>query len=178
MRLYEMKRSVLIVTALALLGSVVAGCKTTEKNYRDAYEMARARTEENGGIDSTIYSRFRPQGKGSTVAVGNDSLTFTTVTIGYTENCGATPETLGRYDVVVAQFKQIFNAKAMRSRLIDNGYENAMIVHTREPLYYVIAVPCATPAEALEALRRVESDSRLSLRQPFPWVLRPAHLVR
>ncbi|MDE6176056.1 MAG: SPOR domain-containing protein [Paramuribaculum sp.] len=180
MKLYNTlwMRTLPLLLAAAAAVSGMTSCKTTEQNYKSAYEVAKARQNDNGGLDSTVYSRLRPQGKGAAMAVGSDSLAFNTVTIGYTADCGASAETVKRYNIVVGQFKQIFNAKAMRKRLIDQGYEGAMVVHTREPLYYVIASSCATPEEALAELRRVGDDGRLKLKEPFPWVLRPSHLAR
>ena len=68
----------------------------------------------------------------------------------------------------------MFNARQMRQRLIDSGYESAMIVNTREPLYYVIAVTAATPEEALAAWQRVTADKNIVLRSPLPFILQPA----
>ena len=66
----------------------------------------------------------------------------------------------------------------MRERLQANGYPEAFILHTREPLYYVATATCSTAQEALEQLRRVEADSSLVLRAPLPFVLQPAHMAR
>lgn len=163
---------------VAIIGSaLLVGCKTTEKNYRTAYELAKEKQEETGGVDSTIYAKMRPQGHSAVVMAGNDSLEIHTVTIGFTKDCGATVATVKKYNVVVGQFKQIFNAKEMRQRLINNGYEGAMVLHTREPLYYVVAQSCETPEEALAAVKKIANDKNIVVRSPFPWVLRPSHLA-
>lgn len=167
-----------IIAAVVVLLTALAACKPTEQNYRNAYEAARLKQDQSGGLDSTIYSRLRPQGDGAKLVAGSDTLTMHTITIGYPEDAGASATTLHRYNVVVGQFKQIFNARAMRQRLINDGYEGAMILQTREPLYYVVAESCVTPEGAAEAIRRVGSDSRLTIRTPFPWILRPAHMAR
>ncbi|MCM1110541.1 MAG: SPOR domain-containing protein [Clostridium sp.] len=171
-----MKRILIPIAAAALI--LGAGCKPSEKHYRAAYEAARQKQEETGGIDSTIYSAMRPQGRGSIVIAGADTLTVQTVAIGYPKDSGADASTVLRYNIVVGQFKQIFNARQMRQRLIGAGYEGALVVNTREPLYYVVAVSCATPEEAAAALKRISGDKSLTLREPFPWVLTPAHLRR
>lgn len=161
---------------MAVAALLTTGCKTSESNYRAAYEIAKGRQES--AVDSTIYSRYRPQGKGAKLVAGADSLTMFTLAVGYTADGGADASTLKRYNVVVGQFKQIFNAREMRKRLIGQGYEGAMIVHNREPLYYVIAESCDTPEQAAAAIARLRADSNIVLREPFPWVLRPAHLAR
>lgn len=163
------------ITALALLA--IVSCKTNENNYRAAYEAAVAQRQESSGIDSTIYSRIRNSARQSSLTVGTDSLPLRTEYIGYPKDGGSSRENVGRYCVVVGQFKQIFNAKAMRDRLITDGY-HAMIVNTREPLYYVVAASCTTAAEAAREYSRVSHDSKLVLRSPLPFILQPAHLAR
>ena len=85
---------------------------------------------------------------------------------------------LKRYNVAVGQFKQKFNAREMRARLQANGYPDAFIIHTREPLYYVCTATCQTPQEAATALEKVKTDKSIVLRSPLPFILRPAHLAR
>lgn len=163
----------LILTALLLI--VAVSCKTSEENYRAAYEAAVEHRQESSGLDSTIYGRIRNSATRSALNVGGDSLPLRAEYIGYTEGGGSSRENVKRYNIVVGQFRQVFNAKQMRQRLIDDGYDSAMIVNTREPLYYVISQTVATPEEALAAWRRVKNDTSIVLRSPLPFVLRPAH---
>ncbi|MCM1076414.1 MAG: SPOR domain-containing protein [Bacteroides sp.] len=163
---------------LLLLGLTMVACKTNENNYRQAYEAAVAKNRESSGIDSTIYAKIRNSAKVSELKVGTDSMPMRTEYIGYTENGGASRETIGRYNVVVGQFKQVFNAREMRSRLQSSGYGSAFIIHTREPLYYVCTEACQTPEEAMKAFMRVKEDKSIVLRDPMPFILRPAHLAR
>lgn len=166
-----------IFTALLAVVAILTGCKTNESNYRAAYEAAVNHHEENSGVDSTIYARIRNQAHMSDLVVDGDSLPLRTEYIGYTDGGGASRETIKRYNVVVGQFKQVFNAKAMRDRLVEHGYE-AVIVNTREPLYYVVAATCADPQEAASVMKRVKGDKSLVLKSPLPFILQPAHLAR
>lgn len=170
-----MKRLPLIIASLLLL---LTGCKTNEANYKAAYEAAVVKQKESADIDSTIYGAIRRQARMATLAVGADSLPLRTEPLGYTENGGASRETLHRYNIVVGQFKQVFNARQMRERLMNGGYTDAIIVHTREPLFYVVAASVNTPEEALEVFRRVKADKSIVLRDPLPFVARPSHLAR
>lgn len=171
-----MKRLLFPIAAFVAAG-VFTSCKTTEKNYRAAYEVAAAHAREKTGLDSTIYAKIRNDARRNDLIVGTDTLPMQTEYIGYTENGGADRANIQTYNVVVGKFKQIFNAREMRKRLLDQGYE-AMIVHTREPLYYVLTATCSTAAEALEQYKRVLADTSLVLRPPLPFILRPAHLAR
>lgn len=161
---------------LAVLALV--GCKTNENNYRQAYEAAVAQRNDESGVDSTIYAKIRNSARTSDLVVGNDSMPMRAEYIGYTENGGASRETVKKYNVVVGQFKQVFNARQMRQRLIAAGYDSTFIVHTREPLYYVVTATCSTPEEAFKAFQKVKSDKDLVLRAPVPFILRPAHFAR
>ncbi len=173
-----MKHFNLIWIVAVAMGFSAVGCKTTEQNYRNAYEVAKEKFDNDGGLDSTIFNKFRPQGPGVQLVAGTDTMSMHTLPVGMPEGGGATRENLKKYCVVVAQFKQIFNAKAMRERLVNDGYTDAMIVNTKEPLYYVIAGSVSTPEEAAAVIKRVTEDKSLVIREPFPWVLRPAHLAR
>lgn len=165
----------LIIISAVLAGMAVTSCKTTEENYRKAYEVAAEQKRENAGIDSTIYGRIRNSATTSRLVVGTDSLPMRKEYIGYTDGGGSSRDNVKRYNIVVGQFRQIFNAKQMRQRLIDGGYDSAMIVHTREPMYYVITSSVSTPEEALAAWQRVNNDKNIVLRAPLPFVLSPAH---
>lgn len=154
--------------------ALFSACKTTEENYRKAYEAAAIQQRESSGVDSTIYGRIRNSAVRSMLTVGTDSLPLRKEYVGYTDGGGSSRDNVLRYCVVVGQFRQVFNARQMRQRLIDNGYPEAMIVHTREPLYYVVAASVSTPEEALQAWRRVTSDKNLVLRDPMPFILTPA----
>lgn len=173
-----MKRFVIALAAMAAL----AACKTTEANYRSAYETtvehqkAQAAADAEAGIpvkSLTQYGRPKPM-----VTQSGDTLMLLTEPVALTPEGGATHETLRRYNVVVGQFRQIFNAKAMLARLREGAYPDAIILNTRLPLYYVITNSVATQAEAVKALRNVEADTTLRLASPLPFVLRPAHLAR
>ncbi|MDE5751098.1 MAG: hypothetical protein K2H88_00495 [Duncaniella sp.] len=173
-------KRILPLSAMAFLCacSLFTGCKTTEANYRQAYEAAVTHREESTGLDSTIYSRIRNSARTSCLVVGADSLPVRTEYIGITKDGGLEKNDLRRYSVVVGQFKQIFNARQMRERLVGSGYTGTFIVQTREPLYYVAVATSDTPADILAEWKRVTTDDGLVLRAPLPFVLVPAHLAR
>jgi len=158
-----------------LIAIAVTSCKTSEENYRRAYEAAAEQRRESTGLDSTIYSRIRNSAVSSYLVVNGDSMPMRREYIGYTDGGGSSRENVKRYNVVVGRFRQVFNAKQMRQRLIDGGYDSAMIVHTREPLYYVISATASTPEATLEAWRKVTGDKNLILKSPLPFILSPAH---
>lgn len=168
-----MKKTCLIAAAAALL---LTGCKTTEANYRAAYEIAKEkqlRAEEDGS--GVQLQQFEAPKETTVEGVKLDMLTEP---VGFVADCGLTRQTIQKYNVVVGRFRQLFNAKQMRLRLKDAGYENAAFVSSRDAGYYVIAETCATPSDAAKGIERVKADTTLTLRAPLPFILRPAHLAR
>lgn len=164
----------IILTLIAF--TLLTGCKTTEANYRAAYETAKERTN-TGGLDSTVYALIRQEARPGMLKVGNDTMPLATQYVKSTSIDGVA-KPLDRYNIVVAQFKQLFNAKSMVGRLKDAGYVDASIAETKEPLYYVIASSHGDAASALRGLEAIKSQPPLPLRDPFPWVLQPASLAR
>lgn len=170
-----MKKLCFCIAGIAALA--LAGCKTTEANYRAAYETAKERSQ-TGDLDSTVYARIRREARPSTVKVGNDTLPLVTQYVKLTAEGASAGAPLRRYNLVVAQFKQIFNARSMKKRLVDAGYPEALIVETKEPLYYVVAESYDNAAAALGGLNTVKAAPPLPMRDPFPWILQPASFAR
>lgn len=165
-----MKHSHIYVLLIVLLLSAFTACRTTEENYRQAYEKAIER--DQAGLDSTIYNNIRRAARPAQVVVDGDTVNMRREYVRVTENEGTTPENLKMFSVVAGQFKQVFHARSMRNRIIDRGYTEAFIVETREPLYYVVALSSDTLAEARQVLDQLSVDPPFTLREPCPWILR------
>ncbi len=168
--------TICLITILTV--GILAGCRPSEKHYRAVYESTLARRDSVRAVEQTIYGKYRNRVGQTMMTVGPDTLWIATEPIGYTEGLGGNDSTVSRFNVVVGRFKQLFNAKEMRKRLLENGYPEAMVFQNREPLYYVIARTESSPVAALQALRDVEADTTLHMREPLPYILRPAHLAR
>lgn len=163
----------LVLTVAIVLG--VASCRTTEENYRAAYQKALAGREDATPIDSTIYGKVRRQMRTTLLMVGSDTLELRTMFVNPTPDDNEQPTTIpATYGVVVGQFKTLFNARSMRKRLADAGYEQASIVNTAEPYYYVVASWHPTGADAAQGVERVRKDLPVALREPLPFVLQVA----
>lgn len=168
-------KKLLLMLAVAVVA--LAGCKTNEANYRAAYEKAKEKRTETG--DSTITAKLRNELTPKDMAFEGVTLPVRTEPLRAIapENDAPVPE-LKRYCVVVAQFRQMFNARSMRTRLAEAGYEGAIVVSNRQNDFYVCAATTAVPAEAAEVLSRLRQDKSIVFHEPFPYVLRPAQLVR
>lgn len=167
-----MKHSLLILAAAAAL---LAGCKTNEANYRAAYETAvnqREARESDGSVASAQLQKYnapRPQvtPEGDTILVRIERVRPTKI------DAVATSGQLQQYNIVVGQFRQLFNARAMLERLVAGGYPGAFVVQTGEPVYYVVAMSLDNSAATTAALRKVQADESMKLREPLPFILSP-----
>lgn len=159
----------LIAPVLAMM--LMSGCKTSEDNYRAAYEVAWQHQQD--GVDDDTYSLMKAEEMPQAVTVGADTLRMKTEIVAlYVDKQSGAGEKMYPYNVVVGQFRQVFNAKAMRDRLKSYGY-SPYIVATREPVYYVIASGCRGKDEAAALIKRMEDDEKVVMKMPFPWVLVP-----
>lgn len=169
-----MKKILFFVTLIAALATT--GCRTTEANYRSAYETAKAGREQATPVDSTIYGKVRREMHTTMLVAGGDTVQLRTMHVSPTPDAdGAKPVPIpAAYGVVAGQFKTLFNARSLRDRLRDNGFADASIVNTAEPYYYVVASWHADGAAAAAAMRALEKDPPVALREPLPFVLKPA----
>ena len=168
MKLY----GIMAMTVLAAI--LIPSCKTTEKNYRTAYERTMAAQDTTHlDFDQTIYGRYRRDMRTSEAVIGGDTVA-TRIQRVYITPGDSVPGKLKNYNLVVGQFKQLFNASSMRQRLRDKGYTDAFVVQTAEPYYYVVAQDYDDQAQAAAALKRLRANPPFRLRDPLPFLLRPA----
>ncbi|MDE5685779.1 MAG: hypothetical protein K2I26_04390 [Paramuribaculum sp.] len=170
-----MKKLPILFCLILLLG--FAACKTTEANYKAAYDAAR---EKQLTGDSLIDFGLTDQQRPKNMVFGADTLPVRTEYIGYTKGGGADSDksVVKRFCVVVGRFKQVFNAKSMRERLMSSGYGNALVLHNNMKEYYVIANTSDNPHTASLMLDSVRADGSLVLKAPYPYILQPGHLAR
>ncbi len=158
---------------LTLIASVlVSGCKTTEANYRAAYEQAVAnRSADDDGIDGTIYDAVRRKATTSTIALSQGTMQVKRerVKLEHQSQPGERP---ADYYVLVGQFKQLFNARSLCRRVIDAGYPDATILMTAEPLYY-IGIPVDNPDALKAKLDAVSERKPVAMKSPYPVAFQP-----
>lgn len=163
------------IMALAALATIlITSCKTTEKNYRTAYERTMtAQDTTHLEFEQTIYGRYRRDMRVSESIVGGDTVATRIQRVFITPG-DSVPNKLKTYNLIIGQFKQLFNANSMRQRLRDMGYTGAFVVQTAEPYYYVVAQDYDDQSQAAAALKRMRANPPFRLRDPLPFLLRPA----
>lgn len=168
-----MKIRLFIVSAIALF--LFAACKTNEVNYRAAYEIAKQKSMD--GVDAETYEKMQRESMPTKVVADGDTLRMMRASVNVAKYEGNEGVALKRYNVVVAQFKQIFNAKAMMGRLNNQGY-NAIVLQNPDPSYFVVAGSVDSKEEAVELMKVLTKDKSIVLRDPYPCILEPLLLVK
>lgn len=170
-----------IIVGLTLAGIVtlplLTGCRTTEANYRAAYEKA-IETRDRNAVDSTVYGRFRQEMRQTVVVSGNDTVPVSVRHVSVTEGGGGIREYIRPYNIVVGEFKQIFNARSLRERLVAGGYPRTFVVNTREPYYFVIIGGYDKIGEARAALDSLRRNPPVVMRDPCPFILQDPRVRR
>lgn len=165
------------VTITAVAAAIILpSCRSAEKkqsDYSKAYQIAIAAVEKKRMADSDLsydeyqamleasYPKFRDvageqvrmSGKFVKLSEGQDSIT------------------LKKYNASVAEFRQLFNARSLASRLREAGYTETFVVETTEPIYYVVTATADTPEATLPAIHRLLEDNNIVKKQPYPIIL-------
>lgn len=159
---------------LLIILLMVCGCKTSEENYRAAYEKAIAGRDSAMAFDSTIYGRHRRNINARLVAdAKGDTVEVRSMYLKVTADGGGIPEWLKMWSVVVGQFKTATNARSLRERLSDAGYARAFVVENSEPYYFVVLQSCPSEEEALKVISDLDrSKFPVPLKTPLPFIIK------
>lgn len=162
------------IIALALVG--FASCKTSEANYRAAYEATRAAQaavdSDDDGLDENTRRLLAKNSrqKHATHIVGNDTIQYVTIfgRLSDNQSVGQLPQ----FSVVSNAFSQIFNAQALCKRLKEAGFDNAYIFYTSTPDYYVAAGGSDDISDIPAIMKALEKAGNPGSRKGFPAVIR------
>lgn len=168
-----MRKIIPPVLLLAALTAGLAGCRTTEANYRSAYDKAIAGRDSAEALENTIYGRERLRaGYEYARTASGDTVAIRRQLVKITEGGGGIRENLRRYCVVIGQFKQRFNAVSMRDRMaLEGTLPGAFVVETGEPYYYVVGASYPTLEAAAKELENLRKEPPIPFRDPIPFIL-------
>lgn len=186
-----MRRLVHLLIIAVMVTAGLAGCKSSEKNYREAYDLVIAKQQADreafDEVDGILenHTNTLTNGRPMLIKVGDDTMMTRVEYVRMTPDAPVKGEKEGRvthapmerYNIVAGQFRQVFNARTMVDRLKFIGYD-AFIVNTTLPTYYVIAGSYSMAIDAYKALKEFERDNRFTAIPPCPWVLQPTNQVR
>lgn len=146
------------------------GCKTTEANYRAAYEKAVSARETDER--ETIYGGASRQLGSKVMVEKGDTAEIMIKHVSPVVAKGAKAPEVKKYMLVVGEFKQLFNAESMCKRFIASGYSSAIVVQTAEPYYYIVAESFDSIKDVKLALETIEKNTPFPLKAPAPFILR------
>jgi len=161
--------TIIFVAATIIIGFALPSCKTTEENYRKAYEATV--DKQNEGYTAQELSEMAREEAIPRAVYKGDSIPLKGVYVNTVKLDPPVASAL-RYNVVVATFKQKFNAMSVLSRLREAGYENCRLLIDKDQLYYVAASTTGSLDDAVTTLRNLQESSPVTMRPPFPYILR------
>jgi hypothetical protein len=157
----------------------MASCKTTEKNYREAYDRTISANDSTRlDFDDTIYGAHRRAVRDVAMRADGDTVITKVQRVAMTtESVQGREIVMSRYNVVVGEFKQLFNARSMCERLINLGYPGAFVVNNAEPYYYVVIGTYDKLSDAVKAQNAVIQKPPFSFKEGLPYILQAAQLI-
>lgn len=157
------------ILLIAATAAALWSCHTNEKNYRESYEKAIElnRTGERG----ELYQQDLARRSQNNYVVDGDSIRLCNV---YFNIIDDKPEVIKKYGVVVAEFKQKFNAISCRDRLRQQEGLPSYVVYSRtksDETYYVIAQGFDDISVAASFVNNIEKYVKMKLLVPKAWVI-------
>lgn len=163
-----MKRYSHLLT-IALLAILFSACHSNEANYKAAYDKARAKKIEV--VDDEFAALIKAEKRRNLEVVNGDSVRVEHAYMNVTD--GQQTDAL-RYNVVVGQFKQLFNARTYRDRLkSEGGYPSVLLYGSveRDKKYYVVIKSFSELDVAAAFLKNLRRQSAVKILETEPWIL-------
>ncbi len=145
----------------------MASCHSNEANYKAAYDRAVDRTKDGVGLEA--YTKVLEERNRNNYMVNGDSLRMI---LDHCNIVDGKSEEVMTYSVVVAEFKQKFNATSLRNRLRDEEKLPAYVVYTAsEKKYCVVASGFDEAAGAAAFVKSIGKRMKIKPLVPKVWVL-------
>lgn len=147
---------------------VMMACHTTEANFKASYDLAAQKTRE--GVGEETYSKIQAEQNKKNATLAGDSVKMRRMFVSAVDD--ADKAKLKRYNVVIKEFKQKFNATSMCARLRESGAPEAIAVYAgQEKMYYVVAGSYATAEEAAEFMHSMDKKVKFPFKKEEIWIL-------
>ncbi len=154
-----------LIVVMAMV-AVLCSCHSTEANYKESYDkaVAASRTGEKG----EQYRHDLELRKKSNYVVDGDSIRLLRHHFNVVDD---TPDVIKKYNVVVAEFKQQFNAVSYRDRLRGEGHASYVVYISAKKLYCVVAEGYDDISPAATFANDPDKYMKLKVLVPRAWVL-------
>ncbi len=160
-------KSILHITLLIALAAAFTACHSNEANYKAAYDKAMERYKE--GIGKETYDKIRAEATRNTHFIAGDSLRMVTMPA----NVYLDSASVGQpYSVIIASFKQQFNAKTLRDRLrTEEGLPAYILFGGPERKYYVAAKGFDNEELAAVFVHNIDKRVKIKVLEPKAWIM-------
>lgn len=155
--------NIIIVFALA---AVLWSCHSTEANYKESYDKAVAASRS--GEKGVLYQQELESRKMANYEVDGDSIRLLR---NYFNAVDDKNDVIKQYSVVVAEFKQKFNAQSYRDRLRQEGHNSYVVYLSDKKLYCVVAEGYDDLSAAATFVKNPEKYMKIKVLVPRAWVL-------
>lgn len=137
------------------IAAMLAACKPTEKNYKEAYDLALQKERE--GLDEETFAKIKAESEPKWRVIGTDSAQFEIRPFSPVSGEGAEIP-LKPYNVAIGKYKMMTTAVSHRSRLLEKKYP-AAILTTPDKEYYVIIAECEKIEDALDVIKSYTKEN-------------------
>ena len=156
-----------ILILLTALLAVMTSCHSNEANYKAAYDKAMQKHQE--GIGQEAFDKIQAEARKYTEVVNGDSVRLLRM---YANVALDSTSVAKRFNVVVASFKQQFNAQTMRDRLRkEEGFPSYILFGGRDRKYYVVVKAFDEKDVAVAFIKGLDTHMKMPVLEPIPWIL-------
>ena len=155
--------NIIIVFTIAL---TLWSCHSTEANYKESYDKAVAASRS--GEKGIIYQQELESRMMANFEVDGDSIRLLR---NYFNAVDDKNDVIKKYSVVVAEFKQKFNAQSYRDRLRQEGHNSYVVYISEKKLYCVVAEGYDDLSTAATFVKNPEKYMKMKVLSPRAWVL-------
>lgn len=162
-----MKKAIQILGLVIVVMLSATSCKTTEENFKSAYDIAVKKNEK--GADDNITAIIEQEKRLNEYSVVNgDSVRVLSQTVTMIDGDASA---MKKYGVVVGEYKQVFNARSFRNRINTTEKDTPSYV-VMNPLkkYYVVYKGFDSKNDAASFLKK-KSNFKMTLPVGDPWIL-------
>ena len=151
---------------IAVMAVTLWSCHTTEANYKESYEkaVAASRTGERG----VIYQQELEKRKTTNYVIDGDSIRLLHHHFNIVEDQN---DIIKKYNVVVGEFQQKFNALSYRDRLRKEGHKSYVVYIGEKKLYCVVVEGYDDLSVAATFVQTPEKFMKIKVLVPRAWVL-------
>lgn len=162
------------ILLLFAVAAVMYSCHSTEANYKESYDKAVAASRT--GEKAEQYQQELARRTHKNVVVDGDSIRKVSYYFNIVDD---KPEVIKQYGVVVAEFKQKFNALSCRDRLRkEEGLQSYVVYIASKKLYCVIAQGYDDLSVAATFAKNPQKYMRMKLLVPIAWVIEQVNRKR